>query len=84
MIVLFTPWLLINAGEGVIVTGVVETSMLDNGDITSVKIDLRMGNDEVINIVLNEMGKKLGKEMNGNWAEVIGSVRIEMRKIGWK
>ena len=37
MVVLFSPWLLINAGEGVIVTGVVETSILDNGDIASVK-----------------------------------------------
>ncbi len=77
MVVLFSPWLLINAGEGVIVTGVVETSILDNGDIASVKIDLRQGNEEVFNVVLNSMGKKLGKEMNGKWVEVIGSVRVE-------
>ena len=33
--------------------------------------------DEVFNVVLNIMGKKLGKEMNRNWVEVIGSVCIE-------
>jgi hypothetical protein len=37
----------ISAGEGIIITGVVETSILDNGDITSVLIDLRLEEDTV-------------------------------------
>jgi hypothetical protein len=67
----------INAGEGIIVTGVVETTKLDNGDITSVIIDSRLENGEVYEVVLNAVGKKLGQEMNGNLVEVIGSVRNE-------
>ena len=65
----------INAGEGIIVTGVVETTKLDNDQITSVIIDSRLEQDEIYHVVLNAVGKKLGQEMNGNWVEVIGSVR---------
>ncbi len=65
----------INAGEGIIVTGVVETTKLDNDEITSVTIDSRLEKDEIYNVVLNAVGKKLGQEMDGNWVEVIGSVR---------
>jgi hypothetical protein len=82
-VVIITIWIVmlfqlsINAGEGIIVTGVVETSMLDDGDITSVIIDSRLDNGEIYDVVLNAVGKKLGQEMNGNWVEVIGSVRKE-------
>ena len=48
--------------------------------MTSVIIDLRLGKDEVYNVVLNAVDKKLGEEMNGNWVEVIGSVRYQDRK----
>ena len=67
----------VNAAEGIVVTGVVKTSILDNGDIVSVKLDLRLGKDEFFNIVLNENGKKLKKEMNGNWVKVIGTIYPE-------
>ena len=73
----FTLPLPANAGEGIIVAGVVTTSILDNGDMVSVKLDLRLGKDEFFNIVLNENGKKLGKEMNGSWVEVIGTIYHE-------
>ena len=75
--VLCAPRLLVNAGERTIVTGMVETSLLDNGNITSVKLNLKLDKDEIFSIVLNENGKNLGKEMNGNWVEVIGTVFIE-------
>lgn len=67
----------INAGEGIIVAGVVETSILDKGEISSVKIDTRSEIDEVYYVVLNAAGKKLGQEMHGTWVEVIGSVYNE-------
>ena len=76
-VILFAPEIVVNAGEGVIVIGVVETISMDTGDITSVKLDLRPETDEIFNVVLNAAGIKLGKEMNGSLVEVIGSVRIE-------
>ena len=81
--VIITIWIVmlfqlsINAGEGIIVTGVIETSILDDVDITSVIIDSRLDNGEIYDVVLNAVGKKLGQEMNGNWVEVIGSVLKE-------
>lgn len=81
-VILFTPQLPVNAGEGIIVTGLVDNSILDNGDIVSVKLDSRPETDVVFNVVLNAMGLKLGKEMRGYLVEVIGSVRIE-DEVNW-
>ena len=57
--------------------GIIETIIMDSGEITSVKLDLRPATKEIFNFVLNTSGIKLGKEMSRSLVEVIGSVYIE-------
>jgi len=65
---------LLTAGERTIVDGIVNTSKDASGSILAVKLNLVIEGGEVFNIVLDETGKKLGIEMNGEWVEVIGDV----------
>jgi hypothetical protein len=48
--------------------------MSNNGNVTAVKVKLKDG--DVFNSALDENGKKLGEEMNGEWAEIIGDSSI--------
>jgi len=64
------------AGERVIVNGIVKTTKDSNGNLLTVKLDLKAAGEEVFTIVLDESGKRLGKEMEGKWVEVIGEVSI--------
>lgn len=58
--------------EKITVTGVVCVMKDDNDKITDVWVT--DDNDEYYDIVLDEKGKKLGKEMEGKRAEVKGTI----------
>ena len=60
------------AGERIIVDGKISAIKDNIGNITMV--NLLTDGGEVFNITLNENGKKLGKEMDGKWVEVISEV----------
>lgn len=64
----------LTAGERTIVDGIVNTSKDASGGIVAVTLNLVVEGGEVFNIVLDDIGKKLGIEMNGEWVEVIGEV----------
>ena len=62
------------AGEMTLVDGIVNTVKDTGGNITAVYLNLSIQGEKVVQIVLNENGKKLGAEMDGKWVEVIGDV----------
>ena len=63
------------AGERTIVDGKISAIKDSRGNITAVNLITDGG--EVFNITLNENGKKLGKEMDGKWVEVIGGISVK-------
>lgn len=63
------------AGERTIVDGKISSIKDNRGNITEVNLITDGG--EVFNITLNENGKKLGKEMDGKWIEVIGAISVK-------
>jgi hypothetical protein len=65
---------LLTAGERTLVNGIVNASKDTSGNIVAVKLNLSVEGGEVFNIVLDETGKKLSIEMDGEWVEVIGDV----------
>ena len=65
---------LLKAGERTIVDGIVNASKNTNGNIVAVKLNLAVAGIETFNIVLDDGGKKLGIEMDGEGVEVIGEV----------
>jgi len=67
----------LTAGERIIVEGIVDATKDPNGNIIAVKLNLKAEGGNVFNIILDEIGKKLGKEMDGKWAEVIGNFFVE-------
>jgi len=57
-------------GEKIVASGIVITTRDNSDNITNVKL---MAEDtDGYNIILNEIGKRLGKEMNNKWVEVTG------------
>ena len=54
--------------------GIVNTCKDTSGNIVAVKLNLSVEGGEVFNIVLDETGRKLSIEMDGEWVEVIGEV----------
>ena len=77
-VLMIAAWLCLNsssfivAGESIIVEGKVSTTRNISGNITAV--NLITDEEEVINITLNQKGKKLGKEMDGKKVEIIADV----------
>ena len=65
------------AGERTLVDGIVHATEDLSGNLIEVKLtllNLMEENEFFYKIVLDENGKKLGKEMNGKWVEVIGEI----------
>ena len=67
----------LTAGERIIVEGIVDATKDPNGNIIAVKLNLKAEGVDVFNITLDESGKKLGKQMDGKWVEVIGDVSVK-------
>jgi len=63
------------AGERIIVDGKISAIKDNSGNITAVNLIADGG--DVFNIILDESGKKLGKQMDGKWVEVIGDVSVK-------
>jgi hypothetical protein len=66
--------------DAVKVTGTISVSEDDDGNVTGVK--LTVDEDTVYNIVLNEAGKKLAADMDGEKVEIVGSV-AEKHEAKW-
>jgi RecJ-like exonuclease len=71
----------LKAGELTKVDGIVNTSKDTSGNTVAVKLNLSVEGGEVFNIVLDETGRKLSIEMEGEWVEVTGEVYDRDRVI---
>jgi len=66
-----------SASERIIVDGVLIITIDQQGNITEAKLVMEYETIEVLNIVLNENGKKLAREMQGIWVQIIWNLFVK-------
>jgi uncharacterized membrane-anchored protein len=80
MVLLLGLSALLFAAEAQKITGTISVSEDDDGNITGVKLTVDEGT--VYNVTMNEAGKKLAEDMNGENVEVVGTV-VEKDDGNW-
>ena len=71
-----------SSGEKIVASGIVITTKDNSGNITNVKL---MAEDtDGYNIILNETGIRLGKEMHNKWVEVTGILYKDGEDYGFE